>query len=285
MSPWFASVPDWGWAYGASASLALGAWWRGSLSRGGTVAAGLVGGTIGWAFGVEGFLVLCAFFVTATSLGRVGRSRKRRLETHYAKGHRRDAMQVMANGGVAMGCAALALLHGHLQGTSPVDGGLGAPLGVAACASLASANADTWATELGVLSRVQPWHLFTCRRVPAGTSGAVSGLGCAVAVAGAATIGITAWGTSASFAAGQVLLVTAVGFGGALVDSALGATLQRQYTCTMCGEQVEAAIHCEAPTRLVGPSWARLDNDAVNLLANLSAAIVAGGAVRFVGAG
>lgn len=223
--------------------------------------------------GGGGFLVLCVFFFTSTLLGRVGKSRKTRFESHYAKGHRRDALQVMANGGVALTCATLLWLQGYVAPEVYTGGRLGEPLAIAACASLASANADTWATELGVLSRSDPWHLLTWRRVPAGTSGAVSMLGFGVALLGAITISASAWAMGGGFGAGDAFNVAILGFAGAALDSVLGATLQKQYLCSVCRQQVEVSNHCGAPARVVGPRWARLDNDGVNFAANaLSAA-------------
>src|SRR5690606_6385852 len=98
--------------------------------------------------GREGFVVLCVFFFTSTLLNRVGNVRKARLESHYAKSHRRNALQVMANGGAAFVCATALWLQDYIAAEPIVINRLGEPLAIAACASLASANADTWATEL-----------------------------------------------------------------------------------------------------------------------------------------
>lgn len=265
-------VPSWWVAFGASSLLAGAAFLRGSLSWDGALAACLVGGMIWIGFGGAGFVVLCTFFFTSTLLGRVGKSRKARFESHYAKGHRRDALQVMANGGPAFACATLGWF---LACSDSGEGGrLAGPLAVAACASLASANADTWATELGVLSHTPPWHLFRWRRVPAGTSGAVSLLGCVVALSGAATVAGVAWLVGDGFGLCDAWLVAAAGFGGCLLDSALGAAAQKQYVCATCNEQVEVKEHCAKPTVAVGPGWARLGNDAVNFCANATAAAV-----------
>lgn len=271
---WLSAVPNWMFAFGASGALGWGAWRRGSLSTDGAIAAAWVGASIGMGLGLRGFIVLCVFFFTSTLLGRVGKVRKQRFETHYAKGHRRDVLQVLANGGVASACATWLWLGSR---TAPEPSAV-TPIAVAAYASLASANADTWATELGVLSRSQPWHLLQWRRVAAGTSGAISGLGSLVAWLGAATIAASAYVGHAG--AGRVLavavaIVTGAGFLGALADSALGAVAQRQYVCRHCGEQVETKLHCDAPARVVGPRWAALDNDSVNLIANGLAAVLA----------
>ena len=58
--------------------------------------------------------------------------------------------------------------------------------------ALVAANADTWATELGVLSRSPPRLVTTLRQVAPGTSGAVSGVGMLAATAGAAFVGLVA---------------------------------------------------------------------------------------------
>lgn len=268
-------MPTWVLAFGTSSILSVGALWRGSLTWDGAIAACLVGGSLWVGLGGSGFWVLCVFFFTSTLLGRVGKARKLRFESHYAKGHRRDAWQVLANGGTASLCATLLWWQDYMATGVNTSDRLGEPLAIAACASLASANADTWATELGVFSRRQPWHLLAWRRVAAGTSGAVSALGCVVAALGAGTVALAAWAAGAGFRAGDAFNVTVLGFAGSLLDSVLGATAQKQYLCPVCREEVEVASHCSVPTQAVGPRWARLGNDGVNFVAN---AVVAAGA-------
>ncbi len=266
--------PEWVLAFGASGLLAVIAFLRRSLTTGGAVAACLVGGTVWMGMGRGGFVVLCTFFFTSTLLGRVAKRRKQTLETHYSKGHRRDALQVSANGGVAAACGLVLWWQRHADFGSSASG-LATVLGVAGCASLASANADTWATELGVLSSRPPWHLVKLTRVPPGTSGAVSALGLGVSWVGACVVAVTALLLDDRLGINAALMIAIGGFSGAAIDSVLGATLQRQYTCVRCGEQVEAAVHCGSATAAHGPRWARLGNDAVNLLANATAASIA----------
>ena len=129
---------------------------------------------------------------------------------------------------------------------------------------LATVTADTWATELGTLSRTAPRLVTTGRGRPAGTSGGISVLGTLAALAGAATIGLAAgllpnglsWWTA-------LPLGLVSGLAGSLIDSLLGATLQRQGYCPACQAATEARIHhCGAATNLTrGCSW--LGNDAV----------------------
>ena len=67
---------------------------------------------------------------------------------------------------------------------------------------------------------------------------------------------------------GAALLAgTGIGFGGMLLDSLLGATLQGRFECPRCGSRDrEPACTCDTPTRLAG-GWRWLDNDGVNALA------------------
>ena len=57
---------------------------------------------------------------------------------------------------------------------------------------MAAVNADTWATELGVLSRTPPRLITSGKVVERGTSGGVSLAGTLAALGGAAVIGLAA---------------------------------------------------------------------------------------------
>jgi uncharacterized protein (TIGR00297 family) len=153
---------------------------------------------------------------------------------------RRNARQVLANGGVA----ALAAL----AGSWPAFAG-----------ALAAATADTWATEIGAFSPTPPRLITSRLQVPRGVSGGITPLGTAGGVAGAVVIGVLAWalGSHQPRLAGEVAFA---GVGGMLLDSLLGATVQGAFG----DEPVQ-------PAR--GYGW--LNNDAVNLAATLSGAALA----------
>ena len=250
-----------------SGAVAFAARARGSLSTSGAWAALGVGTAVFAGGGGGWFAVLGWFFVTSTLLGRVGAARKEAVKREFEKGDTRDAWQVLANGGVAA-AAALAMA------AAP-----SARWAAAFVAALATANADTWATELGVLSRGEPWSLVRFARVPRGTSGAVSPLGMAAAFAGALTVAtVAAW--SIAPVARTIVLGAALGTLGALVDSLLGATVQARFHCARCGRDAESEVHhCGATCTLRGGLRA-FNNDAVNagatLVAAIAAALVAG---------
>jgi uncharacterized protein (TIGR00297 family) len=252
--------------------VAAGAYAAGSLSRGGAIAAIGVGTLT---FGVGGVLpgvLLLLFFISSSLLSRVGGARKRQVAAAFAKGGRRDAGQVMANGVLA------ALLS--------VGFGLtGDPLWlVGLTGALAAVNADTWATELGVLARQAPRMVTTGLRVDPGTSGAVTVVGTAAALGGALFISLPA--AAAGRAPMLALIASVSGLAGSSFDSLLGATVQAIYTCPACAKETERhPFHsCGTPTVPLR-GWRWLDNDGVNFAASLVGAVVSVGAWILIGVG
>lgn len=240
-----------------AAGVALAARKVRALSVSGAWAACVIGFLLFGFGGGYGAIALLLFFVTSSGLSRLGKRRKEELA--FEKGGERDAMQAIANGGVAAVCAALLPFF---PGQAWV---IAALLG-----SLAAANADTWATELGALAKGKPRMLTTFQPAPTGASGAISLPGTLAAFVGAALLcGVALlWGIG--WHGG--LAVTLGGFVGSLMDSYLGATVQAQYRCPTCGALTERTFHCQQATVLVrGLPWA--NNDVVNLAATLSGAI------------
>ena len=247
----------------AAASIAVVARWHGSLSTSGamaTVVVGTAAATAGWNWGV----LLVAYFLVAVLLSRMGRTEKERTTAGVvSKGGRRDATQVMANGGVF---AAILVLD------SATAGGVGATMRIAALGALAASAADTWATEIGTLYGGTPRYLLGFRRVAPGTSGGVSAIGSLAMVAGAAFIALAARWLGLP---GTVFIIASAGVAGAIADSVLGATLQERRWCPACERASERHVHdCGTSTTLSrGLEW--MDNDAVNLSATIIGAAVA----------
>lgn len=250
-------------AVGSAMALAIGvvAWLKRSLTPSGALGAVVIGTLLFGLGGWTGGLSLLGFFISSSALSRLFKGRKTEVEAEYAKTGTRDLGQAMANGAVAALGALLLALTG--------DGRfLGALLG-----ALAAANADTWATELGVLSRSAPRLITTFKPVAPGTSGGVSLAGTAAATAGAALVGAT--GALGNPALWRLLPWLALaGLAGSLLDSLLGATLQAVYRCPACNKETERKLHrCGRPTALHrGFRW--ISNDVVNLLATVTGALI-----------
>jgi uncharacterized protein (TIGR00297 family) len=249
--------------------IAFGAFRLNLLSKNGGVAAFILGSLVFGLGGLRWAIVLVAFFLTSSGLSRAFKNRKSSIQNNYAKGSTRDASQVSANGGLA---GLFVLLHFFFP-TSPYPW-------IGFCAALAAANADTWATEIGGLSAIQPRLITTMKRVETGTSGAVSSLGITAALAGSFIIAILSTLID-PFAAAQpamtvMIVITIGGLVGSLVDSLLGATVQAIYFCHDCHKETEKTpIHtCGAETTLIkGIPW--MNNDLVNVLCTFSGALVA----------
>ncbi len=224
-----------------------------SLSRSGALAAVLVGAVIFGRGGWEWAILLLTFFVSSSVLTRSFRKRKLGLNEKFSKGGQRDAGQVLGNGG-------LATLFAGLHYFFPAEPWVWA----AFAASLAAVNADTWATELGVLNPHPPRMITNLNKiVEKGTSGGISLFGTLAALAGGGIIGLLAGIFAGSLTIG--LFVTLAGLLGSLFDSLLGATIQAIYHCPACDKETERyPLHtCGAATTLKrGLSW--LDNDWVN---------------------
>lgn len=259
-----------------SAAVAAVGYRRESLSRSGVVGALITGtalfGLGGWDWG----LLLLTFFISSSLLSHYRARDKMELAEKFAKGQRRDLGQALANAGVAVVLVIVRLFYDH-------------PLLYVGCAgTMAAVNADTWATELGVLSRRPPRLITTGRPVEVGASGGITLLGTGAGLAGAGLIGIV--GAAAASVAGEGAAVSLTvllgallaGLAGSLIDSLLGATLQAIYWCDRCQKETERRVHrCGAETRRVrGLAW--LGNDWVNFLASGVGAGVAMGLGRLI---
>lgn len=263
-----------------SSLIGLLAYRRRSLSRSGVVGAVIVGTAIfgfgGWVWG----MLLIAFFVLSSLLSRYKQAVKARLSEKFAKGGQRDLGQALANGGIGALISVAHLFHPHPAMFAAFVG------------AMATVNADTWATELGVLSLGPPRLLTTWRPVEPGTSGGVSPLGTLATIAGALAIGLAAallvavdgaLGGAANALLGMegvlggvLLLPSAVlgGVAGSLFDSLLGATVQVMYYSPTRLKETEKETDAQGAANVYLRGWRWLDNDAVNLISSLVGAAV-----------
>jgi uncharacterized protein (TIGR00297 family) len=211
----------------------------------------------GWQWTVPIF----AFFFLSSFLSKVGKQRKKAFAETFQKTDTRDAFQVLANGGMA---AILILLD------AVIPNPIWYPVYLSA---IAAATADTWATEIGVLSHRQPLHILSWKRIGHGSSGAISFVGSLAGLAGAITITfIGAFFIQLTIV--EICIIIICGTAGNLIDSILGASVQACFRCNVCGMLSEKTEHCSVPA-LHESGLRFVRNDAVNFLSALCASLLA----------
>lgn len=244
-------------------AIALIARRRGSLTTSGAIAATGIGALAlmaGWSWGI----LLVAYFVSSSVLSHHGEREKQKLNAAIVeKGGARDAVQVLANGGIFAVAALLAWLDPtHVVRWQALGAGV-----------LAASASDTWATEIGTLIGGVPRSIVRWEPLPRGMSGGVTVVGTLAALAGAAFVAIVA--ATLSWPGRVVVASLAGGFVGSTIDSLLGATLQTRRWCDACRTHTERAVHdCGVATRRAGgiPGFG---NDAVNFVSGLAGGLLA----------
>jgi len=242
-----------------AAAVALIAYLARTLTLTGALAATIVGGAamIG---GVRWVVMLLFFFVTSSALSLWrARERNRLVGSLLEKGGRRDAWQVLANGGV-FAVAALASTSADTLTWHAV--GIGA---------IATSTTDTWSTEVGTVLGGTPIDILSGRQVPPGTSGGITIAGTATAVAAAILAAMVAsmvvWNTPA-------FAIVIGGLVGSLTDSLLGSTVQERRWCPSCDVATERRTHSCGTTTVHRGGIRGCDNDIVNLLSTIAGAVV-----------
>ncbi len=254
---------------------------REALTPSGMAGAVLVGTLIfgfgGWEWG----MLLISFFLLSSALSFYKRQTKEALAEKFAKGSRRDLGQALANGGMG---ALLALAYAFTGETLLFPAFVGA---------MATVNADTWATEIGVLSRRAPRLITTGTQVEPGTSGGITLLGTLATLAGGLSMGLAAVlflllddiGGGAGFelletrvpagVLGLLLVSGAGGLAGAFFDSLLGATVQAIYYSPTRHKETERRVDPGGTPNSHVRGWPWLDNDWVNFISSGVGALAA----------
>ena len=205
------------------------------LTPGGGVAGCVVGFLAFAGCGYIGLAILAAFFILATLATSWKKKEKQLFKSRYDQSTRRNAGQVLANGGVVAAIGLLAVLM-------PQQANL---FGLMMAAALASATADTLSSELGMIYGRTFFNIVTLKKEAKGLDGVISFEGLFIGIIGSAVIA-TIYLRGDVFNPTFVWIICA-GTIGNLADSFLGALLERK--------------------KFIG-------NDMVNLLNTLIAAIV-----------
>jgi uncharacterized protein (TIGR00297 family) len=264
-------APPWWVAFLLMALCAgLAYWWR-LLSWDGAIAATLCGTIIYGDGGARAIWPLLAFFLSASLLSKWAKPKARLHSVAVGvKGERRDAAQVLANGGIPT----LIALYFHFYARHHLPAYRLEAVQLLFLSSIAAANADTWATEIGTFFGVKPRSLRNWQPVAPGISGAISWPGTLGGVLGAAFIPLVSWPLWHLNVA-EFVLVTWAGFMGCGIDSLLGASLQAQYRDAITGRDTERPRSADGQPNMKVRGWRWMTNDVVNFLAACGAVLCA----------
>lgn len=198
----------------ANAAVAAAGYLGRTVTISGMLTGFLLGTVIFIGTGVQGWILLLLCFASAVVTSRVGLARKQILGIAEERGGRRGGGNAFANTGVAAIAAFVGLLSdAHV------------PAAVAFVAALVAGASDTVASEIGKAFGKRTFLVTTLRTVRPGASGAMSLEGTVAGIIAAAALALVASGLGL-MPVTLVIPVTLAATAGALVESALGATLE-----------------------------------------------------------
>jgi len=200
---------------GLPLALAFLAWAVRSITAGAALTGAFLTAVLCLAAGPASLVPVLAVFLLTYFSTQIGRRKKERLGTaERRKG--RGAPQILANVSAAAICAAPLLFVSHPRYI----------LLAGASAALAEAAADTVSSELGQVFGGTPRLITTGRPVAPGSDGAITIAGTLSAAAAAALV-CYACQRAELLAPDAFRVVLAAAFLGTLLDSLLGATMER----------------------------------------------------------
>ena len=199
-----------------NAIFALVAWALRFATRSGAAAGFVLGVAIYMGYGWKSFLILLGFFVLGSTATRLGYAQKAARGIAQGRGGARSWREAGANL-LAASFFSILVITTHRE----------AAFLAALVAALAEAAGDTVASEIGESLSDRAYLITTFESVPAGEDGGVSLVGTMAGVAASAAIAAlsVAVGLCRPGVAG---LVMAAAVAGNLLDSLLGATLERR---------------------------------------------------------
>jgi len=225
-----------------------------ALTLGGVASATALGVALFVFGGRLGFAALVLFFISGSAVSRFGKKRKEAAHALHERRGARSAAQVAANG---LPSLIFAAIYFFTQSGACL-------FAVTAC--FAAACADTFSSEIGMLSRKnRPVSILTLKPIERGLSGGVTLLGFAGAALGASATAALAF---AEFGVLPALAIAVIGVIGSAIDSAFGAAFQAKYRADDGGltEQKNGA-----PVSGIS----RINNDAVNFASLVLSGVIA----------
>jgi uncharacterized protein (TIGR00297 family) len=206
--------------------LAIAGWLLRTVTVSGFISGWVLGAIILLGAGWPLYIALLTFFVLGTLATKIGFKRKASRGLEQERGGRRGFSHAFANVGVAAICAIA--VSRATRGDTHIEM---IPLFMG-IASLATAAADTTATEIGKLIGRRAFLPLTFRRVDVGTEGAISVEGTLAGIVAAAIVAMV--GTTMTslvwpvpYRTRVIVLVTLCAFAGSYLESIAGSWNRR----------------------------------------------------------
>ena len=203
--------------------------------------------------GYRGFnilLILMVFFISSSILSHM------KNKNIQSKKSRRTINQVYANGGIAL----LIFLVSHFFNNDIMP--------VLILSSVASANADTWGTELGKLSLTQPIDIISRKEIKIGSSGGITIIGTIGSLMGSILIG--GLGYFFDLELSVIIAIILAGFSASIIDSIIGSTYQARFICPKNSNISEK----KKLNHYLYTGYKNINNNMVNLICTSTAPII-----------
>ena len=201
------------------------------LTRAGWVHAGILGTLLWGSLGARGWLAVVAYLALGSLVTRLGFATKQAGGLAEGRGGRRGPENVW---GSALVGTVLALVACR----APLER---VPWLLAAfAASFAAKLGDTFGSEVGKRWGRRAVLITTLRPVPPGTEGAISLEGTLASLLGSGLMALVMLLLGLIQGPWRWLAVTAIGLAATLIESLIGATLQRRWPAAFTNERVNA---------------------------------------------
>lgn len=191
---------------------------------------------------------LLVFFILGSAVSKVNNESKSLAEAIQESTGTRNWLQVLSN---SLPAVVLVWLDHLIPGQSFFL--------LLAFSVFSAAAADTFSSEIGMLTKGRVFHILTGRTVPNGVSGGVSLMGLAGGVAGSILLSLL---VIPQFGVFGLIFAATLGFLGSILDSLLGASIQRKYKGLQGQLQDRSLTLNEVPAS----GYRIISNNAVNLI-------------------
>ena len=231
-----------------SAAILFAAYRLHAITPDGMVAAILTALTLYALGGMWLGISLLVFFILGSAVSRLKNERKRRAEKIQEEGGARNWKQVLCNSLPACILIWLAFIFPEQK-----------IFALLAFSVFSAAAADTFSSEIGMLSKGKAFNILTGKPVQNGLSGGVTWAGLSAGLLGSVLLSLL---VLPQYSLRDMLFVAFLGFLGSVIDSVLGAALQRKYKGSDGSLQDKAENINEKPAS----GYKVITNNAVNLI-------------------